>query len=145
MSKPVVTLPAAATLGQAAELMMQSRIGSIVVVDAVGKTSGIVTERSFPGRHAHLPFSRDSLTKVFGEWLDADGLERVFAETRDVPLGELAGPATCIEPDSSAEDAIEVMLRADVNHVVVVADGRPVGMVSRRDLLKLLVANATRG
>lgn len=44
MSHPVITLPPEATIAQAAELMLDKKIGGIPIVDSGGQLVGILTE-----------------------------------------------------------------------------------------------------
>jgi CBS domain-containing protein len=50
-----------------------------------------------------------------------------------------AAPLT-VSPDDTVIDAVNLMLRGDVRHLVVARDRRLVGVVSIRDLLAALVA-----
>jgi len=43
-----------------------------------------------------------------------------------------------LPPDASLEDAATLMHEADVTHVVIVEDGRAVGVVARGDLVRHL-------
>jgi CBS domain-containing protein len=43
-----------------------------------------------------------------------------------------------VTEDQGAEEAIELLLKYDVNRLPVVRDGAPVGIVSRHDLLRLM-------
>ncbi|HEY7726138.1 MAG TPA: CBS domain-containing protein [Anaeromyxobacteraceae bacterium] len=55
---------------------------------------------------------------------------------QDVPVDELmtAGPAT-VEPEASLSDAAEALLQGGFRHLPVVsAEGRPLGMISERDV-----------
>ncbi|BAW00604.1 putative signal-transduction protein containing cAMP-binding and CBS domains [Thermus thermophilus] len=63
MTSPAVGVPLGTTLDQVAALMLEKRIGSVLVVDEKGKLVGIVTESDFlnglgaPPRHlpGHAP------------------------------------------------------------------------------------------
>lgn len=107
-----VTAPATLTVGEAARLMRERRVGAIMVVQE-GSLAGIFTER--------------------------DALIRVLAEGRDVQTTRLADVMTrnpkTIHPDRSFAEALQMMYGGSFRHVPVVEDGRPVGMVSARDAL----------
>jgi len=45
----------------------------------------------------------------------------------------------------SAEEAVTLFLRHDIHRIPVVRDGVPVGMVSRHDLLRLMMYMNKRG
>jgi CBS domain-containing protein len=107
-----VTAPATLTVGEAARLMRERRVGAIMVVQD-NTLAGIFTER--------------------------DALIRVLAEGRDVQTTRLADVMTrnpkSIHPDRSFAEALQMMYGGSFRHVPVVEDGRPVGMVSARDAL----------
>ena len=107
-----VTAPATMTVGEAARLMREHRVGAIMVVQE-GALAGIFTER--------------------------DALIRVLADGRDVQATRLADVMTrnpkTIHPDRSFAEALQMMYGGSFRHVPVVEDGRPVGMVSARDAL----------
>src|SRR5688572_15754579 len=58
-------------------------------------------------------------------------------------VGELVdrAPVTC-EPGTSAADIARTMSREGVESIVVLADGRPIGIITDRDLRRKVVADA---
>lgn len=113
-SRPrVVTIAPTATVRDAAALMNDHRIGSLVVVGSTGALEGIITER-------------DVLTRVV-----AAGLDPARTPVRDVMTGDVI---TCDE-DSSLDDLRRIMQTRRVRHLPVTdRSGKPVGMVSIGDL-----------
>ncbi len=105
-----LTAPAKTTVGEAARLMKQSRVGAVMVVEG-GKLVGIFTER-------------DALFNVIANGLDAQTTRLAEVMTRD--------PRT-IHPDRPLGDALQLMHVSGFRHVPVVEDGRPIGIVSARD------------
>ena len=97
---------------------------------------------------SQLPVVRDgevqSLADVIGSLQDRDLLERVFRNS-DALHEEVAtamqGPLATVEADASV-DEIVTALTGGANAVVVADGGRPVGVVTRSDLLDYLAANA---
>jgi len=111
--RPAVTLGAGATVGEAVRAMLANDIGALPVVDDKGALLGIFSER-------------DLLTKVAGE---ADYTAR--------PVREVMTP----DPESVRETdtlafALHKMDIGGYRHLPVVREGRVVGMVSVRDLLR---------
>jgi CBS domain-containing protein len=110
--RPLVTLPATASVRQAAELMARENIGAVLVTND-SSLEGIFTER--------------------------DLLARVVARGRDPKstiLREVmtAKPDT-IEPNTLALGALHKMHDGGYRHLPVVERGRLVGIVSRRDFI----------
>lgn len=111
MSTDLVAVPAGAMLPEAARLMREHDTGTVLVM-AGDEVSGIVTDR--------------------------DITIRAVAEARDIantPVSEVATESlTTVSSGDSLDTAAEVMRAEALRRVVVVEDGRPVGIVSLGDL-----------
>ncbi len=110
MTTKPASLPASATVADAAQQMRELDIGD-VLVEQEGRLAGIVTDR--------------------------DIVVRAIAEGRDVTskLGDIvSSEVVCITPAESADDAIRLMRERALRRVPVVENGRPVGIVSLGDL-----------
>jgi CBS domain-containing protein len=110
MNTKPASLPASATIADAAQQMRELDIGD-VLVEQEGRLAGIVTDR--------------------------DIVVRAIAEGRDVTskLGDIvSSEVVCITPAESADDAIRLMRERALRRVPVVENGRPVGIVSLGDL-----------
>ncbi len=117
MVSPPVTLPKTAKLREAAKLMYEKRIGSVLIVDEEGRLVGIVTERDI----------------VFA---CAQGWD---AEKHEVWEVMSENPIT-VKPSDNVVSAMEKMREVGVRHLPVVDDkGRPIGMVSFRDIMDLVM------
>jgi CBS domain-containing protein len=109
---PPVTLPPTASVGDAIRTMLRRDIGAVLVTDG-GRVVGILSER-------------DLLTRVAG--LDNYAARPVCViMTRD--------PETVRESDTLAF-ALYKMDSGSYRHLPVVRDGRAVGMISVRDMLR---------
>jgi CBS domain-containing protein len=109
--KPV-TAHADMTVAAAARLMKEGRVGALLVISE-GRLAGIFTER-------------DALFRVIAEGRDPAGTRIAEVMT--------ANPRT-IAPDRPFGHALHLMYEGGFRHVPVVADGRPLGVVSARDAL----------
>ena len=145
MVQPVVTVRRGTSLEEAARLLLDHRFGCLPVVDEAGRLSGIVTESDFAAKDGGVPFSTLLLPQVFNQWMPPQGVERIYEAARTTAVEEImsAEPATAAE-ETPVEDVIRLMLRDDINHVPVIRDGTPVGMITRHDLLRMMVAQADR-
>jgi CBS domain-containing protein len=122
MSRGVVALAADACLHQCIRTLLDQRINAFPLVDADGRLAGLVTS-----------------TDVFAA-LRAD------ADLQQ-PLLQLAiRDVQCVEATTPIERAVEIMRRRDVKHVVVIdGERRVVGIVSIKDVLRLVAGAATAG
>lgn len=119
MSRGLLTTEPGASLREAAQRMVERRVGSIVVVEGE-RLVGILTERDVLGVFARGNFE---------------------ARVEDVMT---RNPET-VEPDESLSQARLVMLHGGFRHLPVVEGGRVVAMLSVRDLLGALDDEAPRG
>jgi CBS domain-containing protein len=112
--RPPVTVPEAATVGEAVAVMLERNLGSVLLVDEAGRLRGIFSER-------------DLLKKVAGLHDDYAGLPVArFMTTK---------PET-ITPGDTLNVALHRMDVGGYRHLPVVDGGRPVGVVSVRDMLR---------
>jgi len=110
---PLVTVSLSATVMQAVRTMDQDSIGAIgITQDDV--LVGIFSER-------------DLMLRVVSKKLDPE-----TTHVRDV----MTSPVETISRDSTADDALKLMLEKHIRHLPIVdRDGRLAGMISMRSLL----------
>ena len=111
MTPHPVTLPATASVQEAARTMREQAIGDVIVMENQ-QACGIVTDR--------------------------DIVVRTVAEARDpaaTTLADICSHAlTTVSPEDSLEQAVHLMRAKAIRRLPVVEDGRAVGMVSLGDL-----------
>ncbi|MEB3787846.1 MAG: CBS domain-containing protein [Desulfurococcales archaeon] len=112
MVKDPYTLAPSHTVADATKIIMQRNIGSILVLEG-GRLVGIFTERD--------------LAKHVGA-----------GKSLETPLSEVMtrNPIT-VKPDTPLVVVVGKMVEHNIRHIPVVDDeGRPVGIISSRDILK---------
>ena len=140
MSQPVTVVREDTTLEEIARTMLEKNIGCVPVVNARGKISGIITESDFAAKEKGIPFSTFRAPQLLGQWVDKGTVERIYERARTMTAKEIMShPAITVTEDQSVEAALTLLLKHDVNRLPVVRDGVPVGIVSRHDLLRLMV------
>jgi CBS domain-containing protein len=108
-----VCVPPTADLDRAMRVMTTEGVGAVLVTDAAGLLVGILTERDF-------------LTRVAG----SDALVLL-------PVAQFMTPnPECVRPADPLAFAVRQMDAGNYRHLPVVDDGRPVGVVSARDVLR---------
>lgn len=139
MSRPCHTVTEATSLQQVARLMLDKAIGAVVVVDAGGYVQAIVSDSDFCAKEISIPFSTFRAPQILGQWIGKEGVERVYQEAaRRTAREVMSKPVFVVEEDDAVEKVLELMLRRGIKHVPVVRERRPVGMIARHDLLKLM-------
>ena len=115
MNPNVVSLGPNASLKDAAELMAQQKIGSIVIVDN-NEPIGIITERDFA-------------TKIM--------LQPYFADSKVSEV--MSSPVVHITSTQSVADVIDIMANKDIRKVPVIENGKVIGIVTGTEFLRLFV------
>jgi CBS domain-containing protein len=147
MTSPAVTVPASATLADAAEIMVEKNIGCLPVVDKAGKLVGVVTERTFQSELAgYRPTSAmSSEERVLAQLYISGGsrlgsAETWFEQARRSPITDaMLTDEPIVEEATPLHEVAAAMLKVKLSHIVVTRDGAPVGVVARHDLLKAFV------
>ncbi len=115
--QPPVTASPDETVATALKRMVEKHVGCLLVIDREGKLAGIFSER-------------DALMKLNAQ----------VADYRDRPIGEFAtrDPAT-IDSNAKVAFALNRMHVGGYRHLPVLdSDGRPVTVISIRELLRYL-------
>lgn len=140
MSSPVKTLKGDQTLEQTAKLMLNSNIGGIPIVDDDGKLIGMVTESDFSAKEHAIPFSRIYAPQLFGKWMSKEGVEKAYEAARTITVDKImSSPVITVNKEDTVAEAVRKMLEHHIHRIVVAEQGVPEGILSRRDLLKLVV------
>jgi CBS domain-containing protein len=131
MTPGVATVEETTPYKTVADLLAERRISAVPVLDRDGRVAGIVSEADLLHK---VEFNGDAAE---GSFLDRQlhrGARAKAAGT--VAKDVMTSPAVTIPPDATVVEAARVMDRRKVKRLPVVdADGRLVGIVSRRDLL----------
>jgi CBS domain-containing protein len=140
MTRPVTTVPSDADLETVAQALLKNRVGSAVVVNVRGKAVGIVTETDLTAREPAHPFVANRRARLAGRPLAGD-LRQLYFDLRRVPVHKVMQERLItLRPTDPVEKAVDLMVRHNIHHLPVVQGGRPVGMVARLDLLRLMWA-----
>jgi CBS domain-containing protein len=118
MTKPVKTIRGASSLEECVKLMREAKIGC-VVVSSEDRPVGIFTERD--------------LVRII-----ADGGVSMLSRSMNEVMTK---PLTTILSGATVWDAMALMGRRSIRHLPVVERGRLVGMLSERDVLKLILSH----
>ncbi|HYG87829.1 MAG TPA: CBS domain-containing protein [Azospirillum sp.] len=139
MTSPVITVAMDAAVTEIAELLLSRRISGVPVVDGEGKVVGIVSEGDLLRR------VESGTNRPRARWLEVlvDRSEQAveFLKTHGRRAQDvMSRPVVSVAPDTDLADIAELMEQRRIKRVPVLVDGRPVGMVSRANLLHGLVA-----
>jgi CBS domain-containing protein len=117
MNRNLITMRPDETVYEAAKLMKENNIGSVVIMEG-SELKGIVTERDLITRYIAVGDGR---------------------RPEDVKVSEIMtkDPVT-IRDNTDIDEAARVMIERNIRRLIVVNyDGRVVGIISSRDILKV--------
>lgn len=144
MTHPARVVHEDCTLAEAAELMLTHGIGCLPVTDGQGKMIGLVTESDFSAKDKGIPFSMYRHPQLLGQWMPKEHVERVYAHSRTKPVRDImTHDVVAVTETASVESVIRAMLRTGYHRIPVHRSGVPVGLITRRDLLKLMLEERT--
>jgi CBS domain-containing protein len=105
------TLKASDTIMTAAQIMRDENIGTVIVTQG-GQIRGVVTDR-------------DIVVRAVGEG----------ADNRSTQLGDIcSADVETVTPDTSIDDAVEIMRMKAIRRLPVLDGDRPVGVISLGDI-----------
>lgn len=118
MTKQVRAIEATKTVGDAVKMMADAGIGCAVVLGKDKRPVGMFTERDLVKRVADK-----------GRGVLDSPISRVMSK-----------PLAMISPSATVWDAVVLMGRADVRRLPVVENGQLVGILTERDIFRLILA-----
>lgn len=115
MTKKLESIEESSSIQEAAKKMRETNVSSLIVVDNKGKPLGLITERDIVRRACVNDISTSKVTNK-----------------------EIMSPQLItIDSDSSASAAVDIMLRSNIRHLLVVDKEnveKPIGMITPLDL-----------
>ena len=112
MTEDVLTITPGRSLRQAAKVMVEHKVGALVIIDPEQPGPGIVTERD--------------LVRSLGAGEDPDS---------EMVKDHLTASATFADGDWGLEEAADAMAAGGFRHLVVVSSGEVAGIISMRDII----------
>jgi CBS-domain-containing membrane protein len=139
MTRQVRSVTGDTSFKDIAEVLITHGISAVPVVDAGNRVVGMVSEADLLRKEEfrELFYREDYRPPLRARLRHPKGREKAAGDT----AAELmTAPAVVISPQGSAVSAARLMDRHDVKRLAVVdEDGRLVGIISRRDLVRLFV------
>ncbi len=133
MTRDPITIDPEAPLGTAMDVMRTKAVRHLPVVDAEGQLVGIITDRDLrqatlaPALVEHLSLSAQRRVRGLGQALEdlrvKDAMTWVVVTTR---------------PETTTADAASLMFEHRVGSLPVVKNGKLMGILTERDLLRAL-------
>ena len=140
MTYGAIGVPETATLAEAIETLLRSHVSALLVFDAEHALVGILSEGDLL-RRAEL--GTDTKRAHWLEFLLSGGrLAERYAHTHGRRVGEImTAKVVTISEDADLSEAVDLMLKRNVKRLPVLRGDAVVGVISRSDLLKGLLAS----
>lgn len=133
MSSTLISVSPETPLRAVARLLSEHRISGVPVIED-GACIGVVSEADLLVKQLARPVSRRlPIEWILGERHDPEELRRRAATTAREAM---TSPAITIGADRPLREAAATMVDRGVNRLPVVSDGRPIGIVTRSDLVR---------
>jgi len=144
MTYGAIGLPETATIAEAAETLLKARVSAVLVHDAEGALAGVLSEGDLM-RRAEIGAERKR-----PRWLEAllsgGCLAESYAHSHGRRIGEImTKKLVTVSEDAELGVAVDLMLKHGVKRLPVLSGETVVGVISRADLLKALVAALPKG
>jgi CBS domain-containing protein len=144
MQRPVMTIGSQTALPEIADLLHDHHIGGLPVVDDRHRVLGIVTERDLFLKPKHPVFASDRLPSLFRQWVEPAYLIEAYRRSRHRVAAEvMTAPAICCHIGDSVGQVAWLMAEHSIGHVPVLVNHKLVGIVTRRNIVRLLAAGET--
>jgi len=138
MTKPVITTDGNATITEAVELMLSSKVSCLPVMDSDGALVGILSKSDLL-RREELGTER-----VRPRWLEFDLGPGTIANDYVRSNGRIVHEVMTTNvisapPSASIADIVDLMMQHRINNVPIVDREKVVGIITRTDLLLVLI------
>lgn len=142
MTKNVITVHKSATIKEIAKALVDNAISGVPVVDDDGALVGIVSEGDLLHKES-IPKTPEYVN-VLGAIVFFSGLQRFNTDFKKLLAEQAANIMTdrviTVYEEEEIEEIAQLMLEHGIKRIPVLKNGKIVGIVSRADLVKLLVS-----
>jgi len=138
MTRDVITVKKDHTVNQVIEILMNKNISGVPVVDDEEKVIGIVTEGDLIYRSKKLEIPR--YFTILDSYIFLDNTKKMEEQIRKMVGYRVEDIMTkdvvTVEEEDTIEDIATIMTKKNVNRVPVLKNGKLVGIVTRRDIIR---------
>lgn len=144
MTEDVITVKSSTTVEELARLLMKNQISGAPVVDEEGSLIGIVTENDLitQNKRLHIP----TILRLFDAFipLGTSRLEREIKKMTATTVGEICTEKVItVEPDTPIDEVATIMTEKKIHLIPVVKEGKIVGIIGKRDIIKGVAGEAS--
>ncbi len=142
MTREVVTLSPGDEIGHAAPILLEKGFNGLPVVDEEGRVVGILCQSDLIAQQKRLPFP--SVFTVLDSWIPLSlprDLEKALRRIAAITVSDaMTRNPTTIRPETTLDELAALMVDRNFHTLPVVnEEGKLVGVVGKKDILKTLV------
>jgi len=141
MTKEVISVKPETTIEELARLLMKQQISGAPVVDDKGKIVGIVTENDLISKNSrlHIP----TILRLFDAYIPL-GTSKMESDIRKMAASTVedicAKEIITVDEEASVEYIATIMTEKRIHILPVVREGKLVGIIGKKDLIKGIAA-----
>jgi nucleotide-binding universal stress UspA family protein/predicted transcriptional regulator len=140
MTKDVIAVRADTTVQEIARLLKEHRIGGVPVIDGEGEVIGMVSEGDLFLKQKRVPFLGMHAPALFDQFVDPENIAEIYQRARRLTAADVMTKAvTSVDSQDQVGQVAETMMRDGLRRVPVTHDGKLVGIISRSDIIHLLI------
>ena len=138
MTREVITTGEETPISEAARLMTENHISGLPVLNKGQALVGIVCESDIidQGKQLHLPTVVNLMGNIVflesGKKLEKELKKMAGLTCRDI----MSAPVKTVAPESTLEEIATLMAENNIHSIPVVAEGKLVGIVGKKDIVR---------
>lgn len=142
MTKDVTTVSPEMEIARAAALLLEESINGVPVVDETGDLVGILCQSDLVAQQKKFPLpSLFTLLDGFIPLTSMKHLEKEVQKITATTVGDAMTPnPVTVAPETGIEEVGSIMVDKHCHTLPVVDDGKLVGIVGKKDVLKTLIS-----
>jgi len=140
MTRDVITVRTTTTIEEIARILTNHHVGGVPVVNNERHVVGIVTESDLFLNEKGLPFSAVKLPELFKHWVDPSQIDEIYRNARHHTAADVMTESVlCVDAESDIGHVAWMMAQRDLKRIPVVSDNVLVGIITRANLIRLLI------
>lgn len=138
MTKEVIKVKQDTTIEEVIKLVLEHNISGLPVVDEDNKVIGIITEGDliYRSKKLHIP----TFFTLLDSYIFLENPKKLEEQLKKMTGYKVKDVMTenviTVDQEESIEEITTIMTNKNINRVPVLMEGRLVGIVSRRDIIK---------
>jgi len=142
MTEDLITVLPKTEIAHATKLLLEKGINGIPVVDKTGSLVGILCQSDLIAQQKKLPIP--SFFTILDGFIPLTSIKQLEREAQKIAATTVAHAMTpnpvTVRPQTSVEEVATLMVGKNFHTLPVVDEGRLVGIVGKKDVLKTLMS-----